>query len=172
MWYTRNYSKFEINTGKNLNISSYEISQLRSDIFNKYNKKNSFELIENIKDNSLELDIKSSFIKYKYKNDKDKVEEREQKTIVFGNIEGINFLDQENSKEYFVDTTFKIIQKKFRPNKLLTISALLSENTTRICCFIIYKCQDKTSYERILLFLKSNYNFNPKIIHTLYIVLL
>ena len=78
MWYTRNYSKFEINTGKNLNISSYEISQLRSDIFNKYNKMNSFELIENIKDNSLELDIKSSDIRYKYKNDKDKVEEREQ----------------------------------------------------------------------------------------------
>ena len=161
-------SKFEKLTGKKLKLSSHEISQIRSDIFSKYNKMNLMELIENIKDDELDIEIKSSEMKYKYKNIKGIIEEREQKIIVFGNKEGINYLDNEKAKEYFVDTTFKIIPKKFRPNKLLTITTLLPENTTKICCFIIYKYQDKESYERILLFLKNNYNFNPQIIHTDY----
>ena len=34
--------------------------------------------------------------------------------------------------------------------------------------FVLYKYQDNINYERIILYLKDNFNFNPKIVHTDY----
>ena len=56
-----------------------------------------------------------------------------------------------NIKEFFVDTTLLIILKKY---KLLTISFIFA-NTTKIFCFILYKYQDKISYNRIRTYLKD-----------------
>ena len=51
--------------------------------------------------------------------------------------------------EIFVDTTFKIVPKKFHPYKLVTISYLYM-NKIKIFCFVLYKYQDHINYERIL----------------------
>jgi len=50
---------------------------------------------------------------------------------------------------------------------LLTIS-FLSVNTTKIFCFVLYKFQDFISYNRIIKYLKENYDFQPHIVHTDY----
>ena len=68
-------------------------------------------------------------------------------------------MDTNNSKEFFVDTTFKLIPKKFFPYKLMTISSKDKDNNSMICIFIFYKYQDKITYGRILNFLKENYNY-------------
>ena len=91
-----------------MKLSSHEIIQIRSDIFSKYNKMNLIELIEIIKDLFLEIDVRSSDIKYKYKNNKDIIEEREQNIIVLRNKEGISYIDREKAKEDFIDTTSNI----------------------------------------------------------------
>ena len=44
----------------------------------------------------------------------------------------------------------------------------IKDKTIKLCGFICYKYQDIISYERIILFLKENYNFILKIIHTDY----
>lgn len=47
----------------------------------------------------------------------------------------------------------------------MTISSKDKDNNSMISIFIFYKYQDKISYERILNFLKENYNYYPIIIH-------
>ena len=69
--------------------------------------------------------------------------------------------------EFFIDTTYKIIPNKYRPYKMLTISFLLV-NATKIFCFVLYKFQDFISYNRIIKYLKENYDFQPRIVHTDY----
>lgn len=164
------YEKFEKETGFKLILTNHEISDIKSKYNEKYNKKNFLNLIENIKDENPELnfDIKSIDIKYEYnfkKNNIEKSEEREDKLIIFGTKESIKLLDYKNTGEFFVDTTFRIIPKKFKPYKMMTISSKNKNKDSVICCFIFYKNQDTISYERIFTFLRDNYNFYPKIIH-------
>ena len=67
----------------------------------------------------------------------------------------------EKYKEYFIDVTFKIIPKKYRPYKLMTIASInYQEKKTVLICFILLKFLDKISYYKILQYLydKSNYN--------------
>ena len=71
--------------------------------------------------------------------------------------------------DYFLDVTFKIIPKKFRPNKLLTIATVDKiNNKTILIAFIIFKYMDIESYYRIFKYLNENYGFSPKYIHTDY----
>ena len=52
---------------------------------------------------------------------------------------------------------------------MLTICSFdISNNIVKLCGFVCYKYQDIISYERIISFLKENYNFVPKINHTDY----
>ena len=163
--------KFKKDTGYNIMLTNHEISEIKTKYNNKYKKINFFELKNYIKDdnnNNINIDIKSFDIKYEYKynkNNAEKTEIREDKIIVFGTNESILNLDSKNNKEFFIDTTFKIIPKKFKPYKMMTISSKDKNNDSVIACFIFYKFQDKISYERIFRFLKDNYNFIPTIIH-------
>ena len=51
----------------------------------------------------------------------------------------------------------------------MTISSYdIKDKTIKLCGFICYKYQDIISYERIISFVKENYHFIPKIIHTDY----
>ena len=90
-------------------------------------------------------------------------EVREDKLIFFGSNEMYKILNY--SKEYFIDITFRIIPKKSRPIKMMTVSSKDGNNNTIICLFVFYKYQDKITYDRIFNFLKENYNFIPKIVH-------
>lgn len=102
------------------------------------------------------------------KNNKLIKENREETNkLIFGNIENMKNLETINNQELFVDTTFKIVPKKFHPYKLLTI-LYLNEKKVKFFCFILYKYQDHISSERIFLYLKDNYNLNPNIVHTDY----
>ena len=58
-----------------------------------------------------------------------------------------------NIKEYFLDTTFQVISKKFCPYKFLIIS-FINFGTSRIFCFILFIYQEKISYNRIITFLR------------------
>ena len=107
-------------------------------------------------------------MKYKYKNKK-KSEERSQQIILFGTKESLENLNTDKNKEFFLDTTFRIIPAKFKGYKMMTICSFdIRDNIAKLCGFICYKFQDIISYERIISFLKENYNFVPKIIHTDY----
>ena len=162
--------KFKKDTGYNILLSKQDISVIKSTFTTKYNNIDLLDLINKINNESLKIEIYSTDIKYKYQNKKNnKSEDREEKIIFFGLKDGIDLLDSEKCYEYFIDSTYKIIPKKFRPYKLMTISTILpNKNMTKICCFVCYKYQDKVSYERIITYLKENFHFLPKVVHTDY----
>ena len=78
---------------------------------------------------------------YKIK-EKNKFVEKKEKIIIFGNKDRLRLLWTSNYKEFFIDITFKIIPKKFRPHKLFTMATLdNNENKTiliRICIVQVY----------------------------------
>ena len=159
---------FKKDTGYLLLLKKDEINVLKSQLTDNFNNLDLLGLINQIKDISYELEYKTIDIKYAYKN-KNKTEEREEKIIAFGTKETLKNLDKNNNKEFFIDSTFRIIPNKYKPYKLLTISTYnQKDNLVKFCCFIAYKFQDIISYERIIGFLKEHYNFFPTIIHTDY----
>lgn len=92
--------------------------------------------------------------------------ERIERIIIFGNKDRISLFKHEEYKEYFIDVTFKIIPKIYRPYKLMTITSInYQENKTVLICFILLKFLNKISYYKILQYLHENLSFNPTIIH-------
>jgi len=157
-------TKFKKDTGVELNLKWNEIIDLKSKYSNKYNKMSLLELIKSIKEDYINLDIKNIDIQYKYiNNNKNKQEKQEENIIIFWDSENLKLLEDNNINEFFIDTTYKIIPKKFRPYKLLIISFIVQDNS-KILCFVLYKFQDIINYERIFSYLKDNYNFYPKIV--------
>ena len=74
-----------------------------------------------------------------------------------------------NIIEYFIDITFKIVPKCYRPYKLMTIATLDNENNkTILIAFVLFINIDNILYLKIFKFLNEIYNFNPIIIHTDY----
>ena len=160
--------EFKKDTGLMLALKKEEINTLKSQLTDNYNNMSLLELINKIKDVSIDLEVKTSDMKYKYKNKK-KSEERSQQIILFGTKESLENLNTDKNKEFFLDTTFRIIPAKFKGYKMMTICSFdIRVNIAKLCGFICYKFQDIISYERIISFLKENYNFVPKIIHTDY----
>ena len=114
--------------------------------------------------------MKSFDVKYIYswiQNKKIKKENREEKIIIFGKKENLYLSENDKRKEFFIDTTFRIVPRKSRPYKCMAISAIINSNI-KIYCFILYKFQDKINYQRIFTYLKENFNFIPNIVHTDY----
>jgi hypothetical protein len=60
---------------------------------------------------------------------KNKDENRSQRLIFFGLKNNLLIL-KNNCSEYFIDKTFKIIPKAFRPYKLFVLSDINKENKT------------------------------------------
>ena len=72
-----------------------------------------------------------------------------------------------NFIEFFIDITFEIIPRAYKSYKLMTIAGLDKlNNKTMIICFIFIKYLENITYYRTFKYLKENYDFNPKIIHT------
>ena len=65
---------------------------------------------------TLKFNISSFDARYEYefkKNKKIIIENREENIIIFGNVENIKNIEFIANQEIFLDTTFKIIPKKF-----------------------------------------------------------
>ena len=60
--------------------------------------------------------------------------------------------------EYFLDITFKIIPKCYRPYKLLTIASIDKENSkTILICFVLFVYMDGESFLKIFEYCKYKY---------------
>ena len=157
------YTKFK------LKLNSNEISQIKSNVIGKYRGLSLIEYIDKLRDENEEVEIFSQDIKYNYKRKNNTIEIREEKIIVFGLKNNLNIMKNKEYDDYFLDITFKVIPKKFRPNKLLTIATVDKiNNKTILIAFIIFKYMDEESYYRIFKYLNKNFCFSPKYIHTDY----
>ena len=77
-----------------------------------------------------------------------------------------SLLQNKNIYNYFMDITYKIIPKKQHPYKLMTITLVNDkENTTNVCCLIGIIYEDSESIYNALKYLKTFFNFIPKIAH-------
>ena len=66
----------------------------------------------------------------------------------------------------FIDIAYKVISKKHKGRKLLTISGYDNDTKhTYICALIILRYEDTFSFEQIFKYLKDIYKFKPVNIH-------
>ena len=104
--------------------------------------------------------------KYKIKYRNEKIE-RKETIIVFGNQDRLKILSDEKFVEYFIDFTYKIIPKNFKPYKMMSIATIdYDNNTTILVGFVNLKYIDSQSILNVFKYLNENFNFNPKIIHS------
>ena len=120
------------------------------------------ECVQKLKDPIYNLKIYTTDIKYTIKNSKNnKEEDRTQKIMVFGIKERMELFKNKNIKEYFIDITFQIIPKCYRPYKLMTIASLDPlNNHTILICFVLLVFTDSLSYKKIFSYLNENFCFD------------
>lgn len=147
-------------------LTDKEISYIKSKIFGTLRNLSLEECVYKLKDPIYNLEIYSTDIKYSIKNIKNnKVEDRNQKIIVYGIKERSEYFKNKDIKEYFIDITFKKIHKCYRPYKLMTIASLdpIKNHIIQIC-FVLLLYMDLISYKKILKYLNENFCFNPLVI--------
>ena len=106
--------------------------------------------IDNVKIEKYVIDIK-----YNYKIKTNTTVDRIQKLIIFGTNENLKKLSNTYTKEFFLDYTFKIVPKKFRPYKLMVISGIpLESNKPELLAFILIKYTDHIAYDKLFNYLK------------------
>lgn len=75
-------------------------------------------------------------------------------------------IKDKNIDNYFADVTYKIIPKKHKGYKLLTLSGVdNTTNNSNICALILIKYEDSQSFIYVFKYLYNMFNFAPKIIH-------
>ena len=80
--------------------------------------------------------------------------------IIFGSKNNLELLNEKNTKEIFMDTTFKVVPKKLRPYKLLVLVSLPKALAFPIIlCFILIKFLETIAYEKLFNYLNDNFNF-------------
>ena len=78
--------------------------------------------------------------------------------MIFGNKKRLLLMKNNDYIEYSIDSTFKIIPKKFDNYKLLTIVTNdISNNLTLLIGFVCFKYQYSTSYYNIFKYLNEIY---------------
>ena len=154
-------------TKEPLLLSNKAISRIKSNVTGKLKNLTLLEIIEKINSFNLEIESYTNDIKYTIKLKNNELIERKERIVIFGNKERIKLLNNKNCIEFFIDITFDVVPKKFKPLKLMSIATIDSiTNKTYLVCFIFIRYQDAISYERIFDYLKENFMFNPQIIHT------
>lgn len=98
-----------------------------------------------------------------------KNEKRTERIIYFSKSINISYLNKVKCKEFFLDITYNIIPRKFRPYKLLVISGMTTKiNYPMSIIFILLKYTDLESINRIFNYMYDNFEFSPEIIHTIF----
>ena len=164
---------FKKDTGKDLKLRSHEISVIKARIADTCNDLSIEQIIEKIKPefnviiNSFHVDYKIDLYDNKTKNIIKK--NKKGKIVVFGIKDMFDNLNNYSVGEYLVDTSFRIIQKKFLNYKMVIVTGInYNKNEAKICCFAFMENDDYMSYCKLFQFLNKIYNFNPKIINTDY----
>ena len=120
--------------------------------------------VEKIKVNVPDLYIKIFDIKYEIKI---KNQLSDNRIIFFCLRKNLEIMDNKKVNEFFVDTTFKIIPSKYRPYKLFVICGIcVDDKIPKIFSMVLTKYTDNILYSKIFDYLYTNYNFQPKIIHS------
>ena len=160
----RKYTKCE------LLLNNKEISRIKCKILGKYKDITILECLDKIINEGYDLEIMSEDVKYDIKlKNSNKITERKQKIIIFGNKSRLNLMKKKDYIEYCIDITFKIIPKCYHPYKLLTIATLDNDNIKTILVgFVLFIYKDSISFLKIFEYLNNIYNFNSSIIHSDY----
>ena len=128
----------------NLNLTNSILSHIRINIFDNYKNSNLDELIS--KKFIIEIkDFKYYMVDFNYENKEknNKVVNRNQRVYICGIQNNINLLKETETKEFFLDITFKIIPKNFRSYKLIAISLFpIKYENPILICFILVKYID------------------------------
>ena len=125
-------------TKTNLILNNVDISKIKTSVLGKYNNLTILESIKKISIPNVNIDIKSKDIKYIIKKNSKNIE-REDTIIIFGNRERLKLINNENFSEYYIDSTYKIIPKKFNPYKLLTIASIdINNKKTILIAFTLF----------------------------------
>ena len=78
-------------------------------------------------------------------------------------------LEDNNVSNYFTDFIYKIIPKRQKPYKLMTLTcANNKDNTSNLCCLISLIYEDYMSIYYALKYLHDIYKFNPRFMHNDY----
>ena len=123
----------------NLTLSKSIISKIRLKITNQFKHLSAEQLIKKKEDINNDIEHYAIDIKYNYK-EKNIEKERKQKIIIFGPKNNLELLSEKNTKEIFMDITFKVVPKNIRPYKLLVLVGLPKTLAFPIIlCFILIK---------------------------------
>ena len=113
-----------------LKLNNNEISKIKLKLFGKFNELSLLEAIKKINISDIVIDLKSKDVNYMLKIN-NKIYEREETIIIFGNKNNLNLMNKnKNFIEFFLDATYKIIPKKYKGYKLLTIASTNNCDTT------------------------------------------
>ena len=108
-----------------LSLNSKELSRIKTKVLGKLKGINVLECINKIEDESFKLEVLESDVKYLIKSKNNELENRIQKMYIFGNKERRELMNNKDfSRIYFIEITFKIVPKCYRPYKILTIATL------------------------------------------------
>ena len=136
---------------------------IKTKILGKYNYLILKEAINKIVIPDIEIECKSKDVKYNITIN-NKILDREKNLIIFGNKNRLLLMKNNEYIEYFIDSTFKVIPKKFNNYKLLTIATIdIPNNFTILIGFVCFKYQYSTSYYNIFKYLNEIYNLNQKL---------
>ena len=145
---------------------SFNLPIFLPNFLNYKSSNDSVQLWYKVKEIIPDLFIKIHDISYE-KIIKSKIDKREQRIIYFGNSKNLSLIKPDKTEEFFLDITFQIIPKQYRPYKLLVLAGLPKKETKPILItFVLLKYLDEETYNQIFLYLKENFGFNPKIIHS------
>ena len=110
-------------------LNNNNISLIKTKILGKYNNLTLKDAIKKIDIPGTELECKAKDVKYNITINNKKLE-REENLIIFGNKNRLLLMKNNEYNEYYIDSTFKIIPRKFNNYKLLTIAT--NDNTNII----------------------------------------
>ena len=146
----------------NIEKITYSLSQ-----FNNYKKR----FVKTIKYNDNREEIIDSIELNKEKLMKFKIEYLNENNTtntirIYATNDSIKLLNDKNISQYFIDGTYKCVPHSI--NSINVLILLIGYNTSNqrfeMASIITLNAEDYENYKHLYLFLKSNYNFIPKII--------
>ena len=128
-------------------LTDENISKIKTSILGTSKYSNIIELTKSLKLINKDLNIDVYQIKIEYINKKKENIIKEKNIIVIGTENMLPLLYKNNSIQFGIDATFKIIPKYFKKYKLITIYGTdKNNNIKKLACFICVWCMDSKSF--------------------------